>query len=317
LNETEDQKKAGTPVSEQAQQPSAENSFQEIEFDTDVAAQTPAEPAEPQDESSAARIKSMMEQELESVDFYITQGYSDIAIDTLELLERQFGAHPEIDSRRQQLQAGNESGGTAVAPEITADPEIEIGFEQQPQPPAAIAEVDAETPSRSSGIDAGLAEIFEEFRVEAEGEQASSNEDFETHYNTATAYKEMALLDEAIREFQTAAGLTAPADGTARYFQCCNMLGHCFVEKGMPQAAVLWFKKGLDAPGRTAEEYKALQYELGTAYEEMGDLSRAVGVFTEVYGVDVGYRDIADKLGNLQLRVAAQKKKEKGEVSEW
>jgi lipopolysaccharide biosynthesis regulator YciM len=95
------------------------------------------------------------------------------------------------------------------------------------------------------------------------------------------------------------------------------MLGHCFAQKGMPQAAVLWFKKGLDAPGRTAEEYKALQYELGTAYEEMGDLTRAVGVFTEVYGVDVSYRDIGDKLSDLQLRVAAQKKKEKGEVSEW
>jgi hypothetical protein len=49
----------------------------------------------------------------------------------------------------------------------------------------------------------------------------------------------------------------------------------------------------------------------------MGDLTRAVGVFTEVYGVDVSYRDIGDKLSDLQLRVAAQKKKEKGEVNEW
>jgi tetratricopeptide (TPR) repeat protein len=317
LNETEEQTKVESHVSGQGQQTSAEHSFQEIEFDTGVVGQTPAEPTEPQGESGAARIESMMAQELESVDFYIAQGYSDIAIDTLELLERQFGAHPEIDSRRQQLQGENQGGGTAVTyPEITSDPEVELGFEQ-PQPPVTVAEVKAEAPPIASGIDAGLAEIFEEFRVEAEGEHTSSNQDFETHYNTATAYKEMALLDEAIREFQTAASLTVPADGTARYFQCCNMLGHCFVEKGMPQAAVLWFKKGLDAPGRTAEEYKALQYELGTAYEEMGDLSRAVGVFTEVYGVDVGYRDIADKLGNLQLRVAAQKKKEKGEVSEW
>jgi hypothetical protein len=94
------------------------------------------------------------------------------------------------------------------------------------------------------------------------------------------------------------------------------MLGHCFVQKGMPQAAVLWFKKGLDAPGRAADEYKALQYELGSAYEEMGDLRRAIGVFTEVYGLDVGYRDIADKLSDLQLRLA-QKKKEKDEVEDW
>jgi tetratricopeptide (TPR) repeat protein len=317
LNETAVQIEGEPHVSEQVEQTSAEHSFQEIEFDTGVAGQTPAEPAVAHDESSATRVQSMMVQELESVDFYIKQGYSDIAIDTLELLERQFGAQPEIDSRRRKLLAEKEGGDTAaIHPDVTADPGIESGFEQEPQPPAAVAEVDAELPPRGSGIDAGLAEIFEEFRVEAEGEHTSPNEDFETHYNTATAYKEMALLDEAIREFQTAASLTAPADGTPRYFQCCNMLGHCFVQKGMPQAAILWFKKGLDAPGRTAEEYKALQYELGTAYEEMGDLSRAVGVFTEVYGVDVSYRDITEKLGELQLRIAAQKKKEKGEVGE-
>ncbi len=161
------------------------------------------------------------------------------------------------------------------------------------------------------GLDSGLAEIFEEFRMEAEGESAGANEDFETHFNMATAYKEMDLLDEAIREFQVAAGMTGSADGTPRYFHCCNMLGHCFVQKGMPQAAVLWFKKGLEAPGRNAEESKALQYELGSAYEAMGDFRRASDAFTEVYGVDVGYRDIADKLASLQLRIIEKKKKGK------
>ena len=46
-----------------------------------------------------------MRQELESVDFYIAQGYADIAVDTLEMLERQFGSHPEIQARREKLAA--------------------------------------------------------------------------------------------------------------------------------------------------------------------------------------------------------------------
>jgi hypothetical protein len=87
------------------------------------------------------------------------------------------------------------------------------------------------------------------------------------------------------------------------------MLGHCFIEKGMPRAAVLWFKKGIDTPGRSSEEYKALQYELGSAYEQMNDLSRAVSAFTEVYGVDVSYRDVGDRINELQMRQQAQKKK--------
>jgi tetratricopeptide (TPR) repeat protein len=273
-----------------------------------------------QDVGTPLSAEAMMKQELESVDFYITQEYSDIALDTLELLERQFGSHPEIESRRRRLQTNQgaqpsvatpaepvvQSSAPGVNTNAAADKVSEafgdIEIQQLAVAPAAQV---------GSGIDSGLAEIFEEFRMEAEGESASANEDYETHYNMATAYKEMDLLDEAIREFQIAAGLTGSAAGTTRYFQCCNMLGHSFLQKGMPQAAVLWFKKGLDAPGRSAEEYKALQYELGAAYEAMGDLTRAVAAFTEVYGVDVSYRDIADKLESLQERVANEKKKGK------
>ena len=97
----------------------------------------------------------------------------------------------------------------------------------------------------------------------------------------ATAYKEMDLLDEAIQEFQNAAALTSPGDGTPRYLQCCNMLGHCFLQKGVPRAAVSWFKKGLEVPGHSEEEYKALRFELASAYEYMGDISRALDEFTE------------------------------------
>jgi tetratricopeptide (TPR) repeat protein len=273
-------------------------------------------------QGSPADIKVMMRQELESVDFYIAQGYSDIAFDTLELLERQFGSHPEIESRREILKTGKEDSkaeplksgpqpvgsGSALTAE-TDSPAVDLSFGDIEIEQTATVPTPAPV---GSGIDSGLAEIFEEFRLEAEGESASSNEDFETHYNMATAYKEMDLLDEAIREFQIAAGLAGSVEAAPRFFQCCNMLGHCFVEKGMPRAAVLWFKKGLDAPGRNPEEYKALQYELGSAYEAMGDLTRAVAAFTEVYGVDVDYRDIAEKLESLQARTAAQKNKKKG-----
>jgi tetratricopeptide (TPR) repeat protein len=299
-------------------------------FATEVGTAETAQPTATEQltgEAIPERVKTMMYQELESVDFYITQGYFDIALDTLELLERQFGAHAEISSRREKLKTGQEephpegfesvSQTVETSPQPEKDLEVEIAFgdiEIAQQPNESESGTGIGKPSAAptvpigSGIDSGLAEIFEEFRIEAEGENASSQEDYETHYNMATAYKEMDLLDEAIREFQTAAGLTGAADGTTRYFQCCNMLGHCFVQKGMPQAAVLWFKKGLDFPGRSAEEYKALQYELGSAYEEMGDLTRAVAAFTEVYGVDVGYRDIADKVETLQARATAQRK---------
>jgi len=282
--------------------------------------------AEASEPTTGASIEQLLRQELESVDFYISQGYSDIAIDTLDLLERQVGPHPDITARRQHLAGGPPPAPfaetLAAAPEIVSggsqrDAETEVAIDlgfgalddagwNQPTPVVDQAPVVV-----TSGIDSGLAEIFEEFRIEAEEDDGAPAGDFETHYNMATAYQEMELLDEAIREFQTAAGLTSPADGTAKYFQCCNMLGHCFMKKNMPQAAVIWFKKGIESPGRSTDEYTALQYELGSAYEEMGDLTRAEGVFTEVYGVNVGYRDVAERLQSLQLRKADKKKKKR------
>jgi tetratricopeptide (TPR) repeat protein len=269
--------------------------------------------AAPGDEG--ARLETMMRQELESVDFYIAQGYSDIAVDTLEMLERQFGSHPDIQARRDKLAAAGgkpvveeaavfEFGGVEEVPVARVE-EAASAFDEETayaalagepveareQPPVAAKPV-------GSGIDAGLAELFEEFRAAEEGDDV--REDYETHYNMGTAYKEMDLIDEAIQEFQTAAGLVKAGDGTSRFLQCCNLLGHCFMQKGMPEAAVIWFKKGLSAPGHSEDEYQALRYELGAAYEQLGDFKQARDFYTEVYGVDVSYREVADKLSQLK-----------------
>jgi tetratricopeptide (TPR) repeat protein len=253
------------------------------------------------------RVENMMRQELESVDFYIAQGYSDIAVDTLEMLERQFGSHPDIQARREKLAA---SGGKAVAetPVVfefggveevpVARVEEAIPFEDHSAYATVASEPVTAAKKRTTGIDAGLAELFEEFRAAEEGDEEA--EDFETHYNMATAYKEMDLIDEAIQEFQTSVGLVRPSDGTSRFLQCCNLLGHCFMQKGMPEAAVTWFKKGLSAPGHSEDEYQALRYELGAAYEQLGDFKQAREFYTEVYGVDVSYREVADKLTQLK-----------------
>ena len=287
--------------------------FQEVDFSI----VTPAEPEAAIADggpAEAERMENMMRQELESVDFYIAQGYSDIAIDTLEMLERQFGSQPEIQARRDKL-ASRET--VAEAPAVfefggaedleTATPVEAVAFDEAAYASLA-GDVDfggnnvgtpAPTPV-ASGIDAGLAELFEEFRVAEEADEVK--EDYETHYNMGTAYKEMDLMDEAIQEFQNSANLVKPNDGTSRFLQCCNMLGHCFIQKGMPEAAVLWFKKGLQAPGHSEDEYQALRYELASAYEQLGDLKQAREFYTEVYGVDVSYREVAEKLSQLRQK---------------
>jgi tetratricopeptide (TPR) repeat protein len=139
--------------------------------------------------------------------------------------------------------------------------------------------------------DASLADIFREFQKGVD--KQLGKEDYETRYNLGIAYKEMGLVDEAIAEFQLA------AKDEARLLECSSMLGICFVEKGMPKLAVKWFEKGLSAPGRREEEYQGLRYDLASALEQAGETDRALALFTELYGQDASFRDVADKLRRL------------------
>jgi tetratricopeptide (TPR) repeat protein len=300
------------------------------------------------------RIAELRERELESVDFYIAQGYTDIALDTLDLLQKQYGSHADIDARRARLKQGvvaeeaapwdleapaPESTQSPLSPAsppssswnlaaetepdvvvepafIALDPEpvaprpeptpVGKAFEPVSEPVMKVAETQVPAPAvvdaKSNAIHPGLAEVFEEFRVLEEG-GTGDNGDYETHYNLGLAYKEMDLFEEALEEFQIAVGLAGPGDGTSRYLHCCNLLGHCFMQKGEPRLAVTWFNKGLKAPGHSEDEYQALRFDLGLAYEQMGNLERALEIFTEIYGVNISYRGVKEKVRDLQSRM--------------
>jgi len=222
----------------------------------------------------------------------------------LDLLERQFGGHEDIQRRREQLKI------IAAGGSLPAEPKTTFEFNVAPaEPESSPTLIINETPAGhdktrpAQVIDPGLAEIFEEYRVSAEAE-THGNGDYETHYNLGLAYQEMDLFEEALEEFQIAVGLVSPEDGTPRYLQCCNLLGHCFMQKGVPQLAVKWFIQGLGAPNTTDDERQALRFDLAAAYERAGDLDRAKDLFTEIYGVNVSYRGVNERLKALEMRMA-------------
>ena len=305
-----------TEESEQSNTPRKANQETGFTFESIVAQELPSNGIEKPAETDEERIVAVLRPELESVDFYIAQGYIDIAIDTLDLLRQQCGDHPEIEARRsriQRLQSGEVDETPASATiehgEITFGENFEVPLASEtPAPEVAMTVPATAEPNGGSsaapGIDAGLAEIFEEYRASSEADgQAAANGDYETHYNLGLAYKEMDLFEDALEEFQIAASLVAPADGSRRYLQCCNLLGHCFMQTGVPEVAVKWLTKGLNAPNISDDERIALMYELGAAYEQAGDLDHALESFTEVYGVNVSYRNVNERLKMLKARL--------------
>jgi tetratricopeptide (TPR) repeat protein len=192
---------------------------------------------------------------------------------------------------------GFESDGAGVDSTEGESKEVEqpeIGL----KPEESAAPEPAPSVSRPISPEEELQQIFEELKDN--GGELKPLIDFETHYSLGLAYKDMELLDDAIEEFQRAFKMAGAEDPKGDYIQCCNMLGVCFKRKSMPTVAVQWFNRGLKIPNRPEDEYQALRYEIGMCYEEMGDTEKALDAYMEVYGLDVGYREVAEKIKELQ-----------------
>ena len=147
--------------------------------------------------------------------------------------------------------------------------------------------------SAAQAHEQSLEDIIEGFK-QGVAENLSA-EDFDTHFNLGIAYREMGLLDEAIGEFQLSAK-------DERYVvDSSSLLGVCFLEKGLPELAVRSYRQGLESPTITEDATLGLLYDMGTAYQTLGDSEAAYKTFVEVYGRNSHYRDVATKLQELKV----------------
>ena len=180
-----------------------------------------------------------------------------------------------------------------------------------PRPPAAPSKPQispvipgAPKPAKSSafGEDAGvdLAEMFGELKHDLEAGAATTEEDPETHYNLGIAFREMGLLDEAIGELQKTCQAVDRGHAFPQILQTYTWLAQCFLDKGVPQAAIRWYQKALNSPAIDEETCTALHYELAAAYETAGDKPAALKHFMEVYGRNIDYRDVAERIKPLK-----------------
>ncbi|MGA9392171.1 MAG: tetratricopeptide repeat protein [Candidatus Sulfotelmatobacter sp.] len=149
-----------------------------------------------------------------------------------------------------------------------------------------------------AGVD--LAEMFGELKQDLESGAAPTEEDPETHYNLGIAFREMGLLDEAIGELQKTCQAVDRGHPFPQLMQTYTWLAQCFLDKGVPEAAIRWYQKALAASSIDEDTRTALHYELAGAYETAGDRPSALKHFMEVYGRNIDYRDVAERIKPLK-----------------
>ncbi|MBV8206753.1 MAG: tetratricopeptide repeat protein [Acidobacteria bacterium] len=152
------------------------------------------------------------------------------------------------------------------------------------------------TEVESSFLENPLDDILAEFRSSL----APPAGDLDQHYNMGVALKDMGLLDEAIGELQQVCNALERGAEFGDALQAYTWLAHCLVERGVPQAALRWYKRALALPHLDPDARVAIHYELGLAYEQSGSRDTALEHFMEAYGSNIDYRDVADRIEALR-----------------
>jgi tetratricopeptide (TPR) repeat protein len=193
------------------------------------------------------------------------------------------------------IAASAAGAATAVSPAMTPAMTPAISYSAAAERPLGAG---AQAMHPSGSID--LSEMFGELKQELEEEVAAGDDDPETHYNLGVAFREMGLLDEAIAELQKVCTAIERGKAFSQPIQTYTWLAQCFLDKGVPDAAIRWYEKALGIPGLDDEARLAINYELGSACEAAMDKPAALRHFTSVYGANIDYRDVAERIQALK-----------------
>jgi tetratricopeptide (TPR) repeat protein len=153
----------------------------------------------------------------------------------------------------------------------------------------------------SEKSDARFNEMFADLMEEVgDSEQASARVSFEEHFSLGTAYRDMELIEEAIKEFQYALKTIDIKRGDQKVIQCCGMLSTCFLKKNMPRSALRWCQTGLQISDISSHEAMALRYDMGVAHSMAGNSEQALACFDNIFSMDPSYRDVAQRIDELK-----------------
>lgn len=112
---------------------------------------------------------------------------------------------------------------------------------------------------------------------------------------------DLGKMDEAIAQFQQA------QRNPKRRVDALYLMGRCFKAKGQYDIAASQLEKASEEVPTMDGQKMGILYELGEVLEAQGDLDTALKHFKQIYAVDIGYKDVANK---IEAGYARKKKKE-------
>ena len=237
--------------------------------------------------------------ELAEADFYEQQGLLREAADTYRKALSKSPGNEEVVAKLAALE--RELSGADVPEPAAAAPEASVteakpfmGEEAESEGLFDFSSIlgDEEDGPPIDDMDEDVMGIFDEFKKGLAQEIA--DEDSSTHYDLGIAYKEMGVVDDAIKEFQV-------ASRDPKFFsQATTMIGICQMSLGRHEKAIEAFSAAIMKSDPSKDTWWSLKYDLATAYEVSGKKTEAFEIYRDVYNWDVTFREVSKKYEALK-----------------
>jgi len=134
--------------------------------------------------------------------------------------------------------------------------------------------------------------VFRDFREEVLRDAELS--ETERQYKLGLTYRDMGMIDDAIRELEWA------ARSPRLRFEASALVARLQRDRGNLAAAVDWFERAAEAPAPSPDAGRELLYELATTLEAAGEGSRALAVYLELQTDAAEYRDVNARVERLR-----------------
>jgi tetratricopeptide (TPR) repeat protein len=109
-------------------------------------------------------------------------------------------------------------------------------------------------------------------------------------FELGVLYMNAGNIQGAVEQFQKSVGQPQ------RRVASLNYLGQCFQQMGLHDLAIDQYNKAIEEIPTMDSLKKDLVYNLGCAYENIGEQEKAVAEFKKIAAVDFGFRDVRQKI---------------------
>jgi tetratricopeptide (TPR) repeat protein len=225
--------------------------------------------------------------ELEEIEFFISQGLVEDAVPILNELSERYPGDPRVKKLLAET-----SGSIAPAADVdkpTVPPPTSLfDFEAL----AGNLDLDLEDVTQDD-ISNEIDKVFSQFKAGVE--KQVSRTDSTTHFDLGSAYRDMALYEDAIAEFRIA------AEDPSREVDAATMIGMCQASLGRLDEALATFQRALGKPRLDESARLALMYETGKVYESQGRKEDALKLYNAILAKDPGFADVVDRIDAMEL----------------